>query len=115
MMNDRQKRVGAEEVTDQIRQILMKEWDPIGIKDQEACEDEYDSYIPAIRTKLQSCASEKSIAQHLAAIEIEWMGGQSSDPETLLVVAAKLLEIDRRELRGDADLEGAQLPELPID
>jgi hypothetical protein len=30
------------------RAVLVSEWDPIGISDQEEAGDEYDSYIPTI-------------------------------------------------------------------
>jgi hypothetical protein len=35
----------ARRIQDEVRRVLMEHWDPIGISDQEACWDEYDSYI----------------------------------------------------------------------
>jgi hypothetical protein len=31
-----------------VQEVLIREWDPIGVKDSELCRDEYDSYAPAI-------------------------------------------------------------------
>jgi hypothetical protein len=31
-----------------VREILFREWDPIGVKDDEWCRNEYDSYAPTI-------------------------------------------------------------------
>ncbi len=57
---------------DAIRRILMDEWDPIGCG---IPEDEYDMYIPAIYTLMQShMASSYDLASHLEQLETERMG-----------------------------------------
>jgi hypothetical protein len=50
----------AEEI-EQLRSLLMEEWDPIGVhhfsdddEDRESYWDEYDSYMPAILSDLDS-------------------------------------------------------------
>jgi hypothetical protein len=35
----------ARRIQDEVRRVLVEHWDPIRISDQEACWDEYDSYI----------------------------------------------------------------------
>jgi hypothetical protein len=57
-----------------IHDILIKLWDPIGVKDEPHAQDEYDSYIPAILQFLQAQASVETIASHLHEIETRWMG-----------------------------------------
>jgi hypothetical protein len=57
-----------------IHDILIKLWDPIGVKDEPQAQDEYDSYIPAILQFLQAQANVEIIASHLYEIETRWMG-----------------------------------------
>jgi hypothetical protein len=38
----------AQRINEEIRQILVKEWDPIGIKDEPRAQDEYDNYVGGV-------------------------------------------------------------------
>jgi hypothetical protein len=62
----------AEEI-EQLRSLLMEEWDPIGVhhfsdddEDRESYWDEYDSYMPAILSDLDSGGDVEWLAQYLA-------------------------------------------------
>ncbi len=57
-----------------IRDVLMNNWDPIGIKNEPACRDEYDSYIGTVYRLLTSRASTEQIAAHLANVQTTMMG-----------------------------------------
>lgn len=57
-----------------IREILMNEWDPIGVSDTPEAENEYDSYIPHIYSQLIHHNSEEEIFQNLWKIETDYMG-----------------------------------------
>lgn len=57
-----------------IREILVKEWDPIGISDIAEAQDEYDSYVPHIYSQLIQHASEEEIFSNLWKIETDHMG-----------------------------------------
>ena len=58
----------------QVRAILMRDWDPIGVFDLPAAQDEYDSYIwPYLRLLDEGTGVEK-IAAALDRIETEQMG-----------------------------------------
>jgi hypothetical protein len=57
-----------------IHYILIQRWDPIGVHDEPYAQDEYDDYIPGIVGLLTSQADPIVVAQHLVAIEIDWMG-----------------------------------------
>ena len=65
-----------------IRATLMAHWDPIGVRGQPAAADEYDSYAPGL-------------ARLLAA------GATTAD------IAARILEIERREMGLPGDEAGA--------
>ncbi len=58
-----------QEITRQIREILMRDWDPIVVPNLPA--DEYDMYIGGIYGLLVRGASVDEIEQHLRAIEVE--------------------------------------------
>ena len=92
-MDRRDKR--TREIQDSIREILMREWDPIHVQDIPEAQDEYDGYVGGVYRLLASGASEVTIATHLASVERESMGLPTSS-EALLAVARHLREIDVR-------------------
>jgi len=57
-----------------IHDILIKLWDPIGIKNEPQAQNEYDSYIPAILQLVQVQATIETLASYLYGIETQWMG-----------------------------------------
>ena len=81
-----------EEIQNSIREILFKEWDPLGVSDL-APDNEYDSYIAGVYELLLSNANEGAIADHLRQIEIARMGEVSS-PENRKRVATLLNCLD---------------------
>ena len=89
----RHSRQRSREIEDAIRQVLMRDWDPIGIADEPACADEYDSYIGGVYHLLASGADETRIASHLAAVQTEMMG-LPKQAVFLIEVAKRLREID---------------------
>jgi hypothetical protein len=58
----------------QIRDVLMKDWDPIGIRDEPGAANEYDNYIPKIYQLLIFHASVSQIQDYLFEIVDERMG-----------------------------------------
>ena len=63
----------AREYQSAIRQILMKEWDPIGVSHVVEAQDEYDSYIPHIYSQLLHRKSEEEIFENLWDIANIWV------------------------------------------
>ncbi|MCK9919963.1 hypothetical protein MXD81_63635 [Microbacteriaceae bacterium K1510] len=54
----------------QIRNVLNRDWDPIG-----GCpEDEYDNYVGAIAAKIRAGASDAELLQYLNWAEAEYIG-----------------------------------------
>ena len=75
-----------------IDEILWRDWDPIGINDNDIIRDEYQSYALLIyRLKMQG-ADEVKIAKYLFELAWENMGMQS-DMEHCKIVAHKIFEI----------------------
>ncbi len=57
-----------------IKQELLKNWDPIGVKDIPEAQDEYDSYVPKIYKMLIQRKTKQEIFDYLWWIETEHMG-----------------------------------------
>jgi len=83
----------AIEIQDAIRQVLLYEWDPIGVSDMPAAQDEYDSYAGGIYRLLASGASEYQIIERLYNIETVSMG-LPGNREYLKGIAEKLVKLD---------------------
>ena len=89
-MNSRNKR--ALEIQNNIREVLKKNWDPIGVAGEPGAQDEYDGYIGGVYRLLANGASEKQIIDHLYKIETEYMELESSE-KALKEVAEALRKI----------------------
>jgi len=50
---------------DQVRDVLLRDWDPIGVCDIPGAADEYDSYIPEICALMRSGSDAQALAAHL--------------------------------------------------
>jgi len=75
-----------------IRMVLLKEWDPIGVADVAAAQDEYDSYIPTVYKLLIRKSPRHAIIDYLWSVETEHMGLAGSRQTTERVVD-RLLKI----------------------
>ena len=83
----------ARAVQESIRQILLREWDPIGVRDSVEAQDEYDGYVGAVYRLLANGASTQVIADHLARIQTDAMELPVT-PQALLPVVVLLQQID---------------------
>ena len=79
-------------IQDQIRTVLNRDWDPIGVAD--TVDDEYDGYIGEIYALLATDAAEQIIADHLLSIELDHMELTGTPINQLLQVAANLLRLE---------------------
>lgn len=76
-----------------IRSVLIKDWDPIGIGDNPNLSDEYDGYIGSIINIIMQKCSVDVIVEFLKKIEETEMGIDNIDTIHLYNVAAKLKNI----------------------
>jgi hypothetical protein len=61
----------------QIKQVLLRDWDPIGIQfvmNVRDDNDEYDMYVPCVYTLLNSGKNIDDLSSYLMSIETERMG-----------------------------------------
>lgn len=91
-MDTRQLR--ARQIQHGIREILLRDWDPIGVRDEPLAQSEYDGYIGGVYRLLASGANEDQLVEHLREIDPV----SQPDPETshLRAVAQHLLALDVR-------------------
>ena len=81
----------AREIQESIRQLLYRDWNPIGF---DVPEDEYDSYIAPVYRVLTGSRSEEELIELLFRIEQDIIGLPCKSPEQLRPVAEKLLELN---------------------
>lgn len=86
----------AREIQQSIRQVLLHEWDPIGVAGIPEAQDEYDSYVGGVYRLLALGASDEQIAEHLWEIETVTMGLPAIERSRLHPVVQKLRTIDVR-------------------
>lgn len=77
-----------------VREILLRDWDPLGINDNPSLVDEYDAYVPGLLRLLETDASIDQLIRHLEAIELR-LGGPSLR-EKRLRAAWRLIDTVRR-------------------
>jgi len=84
----------AAQIQHAIRQVLFRDWDPIGVNDNPNLQDECDAYIAPVYRILSCSRSEQELVDFLFRTEGESIGLQCDSPERLRPIARKLLELD---------------------
>ena len=84
----------AERVRAYIADILRRNWDPIGIKDEPAAQGEYEAYVGGVYRLIAAGATARQLAEHLVQIETDRLGFVDTDPKMLIPVAEKLLKLN---------------------
>lgn len=95
-MSPGQRKRRAREIQDQIHEILLRDWDPIGVADVPECQDEYDAYVGGVYRLLSEGASSEDVAMQLRHVETVWLGIVAGTQEHLLEVARNLCALDVR-------------------
>jgi len=65
------RNMATKDVLARVRQLLLREWDPIGIADEPAAQDEYDGYVGQIAQSVFAHLPASEIANRLIIIETE--------------------------------------------
>ncbi len=88
--------VRAKEIQRAIGEVLLRNWDPLGVKDEPQAQDEYDAYVGGVYQLIAAGATAKQIAEHLVRIETDRLGYGDTDPKMLIPLANKLLRLNVR-------------------
>ena len=86
----------AAEIQESIRQILFRDWDPIGVNHNPKLADEYDGYIGPVYRILTGSRAEDDLLGFLYRTEHDQIGTGCESPEHLRPVARKLLTLNVR-------------------
>ena len=57
-----------------MRDLIMRQWDPIGVKKIPEAADEYDGYVAELLELVSLHTSAQALFEHLWRIETEYMG-----------------------------------------
>lgn len=86
----------ALKIFESIRQVLVEDWDPLDIGDEEGLDDEYDAYVTPVYRIFVGSRSENDLIEQLGRIEADEIGVTPADVESLRPVAHKLLSLSVR-------------------
>lgn len=82
----------VDELHPKVRRILREHWDPIGIRNVPAAQDEYDAYVGPLVEKIVRGSTVDQLSRYLLATETDVMG-LPADPVRARIVARMLLLI----------------------
>jgi hypothetical protein len=77
---------------DTVKEILLREWDPIGIGGEDAAKDEYDAYVTGICACTAQRQSIEEVIKYLLWGEAEQMELQA-DVERARRVAGRMVQL----------------------
>jgi hypothetical protein len=83
---------GLIDLTNAVREILLADWDPIGVGDVPQAADEYDDYALRIARMLAGGTSVAELSGYLLEIETDTLG-LKGDPARATRAAERLLNI----------------------
>lgn len=72
-----------------IKEVLLREWDPIGVQVIPEAQDEYDGYVPTLYSMLVARKPAHAIFEYLLWLETEHMG-LTADRQRTQSIADKL-------------------------
>lgn len=88
MMSEAIERARA--LQQRIKDVLLQEWDPIGVREIPEAQDEYDGYVPTIYSMLISRKPLNEVFDYLLWLEAEHMG-LTADRQRTQSIAEKLV------------------------
>jgi hypothetical protein len=80
------------DLTNAVREVLLTQWDPIGVHGIPEAADEYDEYAPPVARMLADGTSVAELSSYLLRIETDTLG-LKGDPTRARQVAERLLNI----------------------
>jgi hypothetical protein len=66
-----------------IRDALLNDWDPIGIREYSEAQDEYDAYVEDVLTILDRATDDHELCGYLLRLEKEHMGLVGNERRTV--------------------------------
>jgi hypothetical protein len=75
-----------------IRDVLLHDWDPVGIHDVREAQDEYDRYVTSVARLVTDDSSPAALARYLLELESE-ITGMQGDAEKARLIAERLCRL----------------------
>ena len=76
-----------------VKEVLFRDWDPIGVNDSDLCRNEYDSYTGTICRYFLEGADEYKLVAHLRRLQRDEMGLSKIDEDRDRRVVRTLLAL----------------------
>jgi hypothetical protein len=73
------KRMDLKQLSEKTRDVLLLEWDPLGVGSEPAAQDEYDAYVGPIARMVHEGRSAAELAEYLVEIETELVDRSNRD------------------------------------
>lgn len=89
------KRSSEDPLFTAVREVLLRDWDPIGIKTNEECIGEYDLYVTKVCRLLQLGVDEYRLTKQLTRFQSGSMGLTVVDEDLNRRVAKKLIGLNK--------------------
>lgn len=89
----------------QLRNLLMKNWDPIGVRGVPEAINEYDTYAGRIADTLRRGADVESVSAMLSTVRVDWMSLQP-DSGTHAKAARAIVDWYADPTRADESITG---------
>ena len=84
---------GEKLLTRRVDDVLISQWDPVGVNGVPQARDEYDNYVPGVVRLIFERADAAAIAAHLRTIEEERMGLTPRSIAALLPIGHRLASL----------------------
>jgi hypothetical protein len=92
----REQKKKVKHLLSRVKDVLMRDWDPIGVSHEPNAQDEYDHYAMRLCSRLLDEAStEAEIAVYLAHVEAEWMGLRAHNRDAIDRTVDALMSLKR--------------------
>ena len=85
--------VNSQRLLEAVREILLREWDPIGVAHNPDCSNEYDRYARTISRYLSDGIDGYKLTAYLSQVQTVEMGLSSVDKERDKAIARLLLSL----------------------
>jgi hypothetical protein len=92
-MMERHERAKYERLHKAVREVLTRDWDPLGVGDNPSLQDEYDSYVGPVCRFLLSGGEHKAISDYLRQVQQIDLGLLLIDAERDRKIAGLLISL----------------------
>ena len=90
---DKSERAKLRQLMEAVREIVRRDWDPLGVADNPSCYDEYDSYAATAARYVWERVDKHKLAAYLGQVQEVSMGLSQVNAGHDMSVAQRLLAL----------------------